>query len=133
MPVPSNLVQRDQGNAEKASGIAGEHRFEQSAIQVGAFQVNPRSMRYSEMRRKSMEAIFHNPFDVMVEVEVEFRNGEEKSFVWYGNERVEVHIAIKSWWGRLGSEFPDLNEITSFSVLIKEGSGEPMEQPADLR
>ncbi len=27
---------------------------------------------------------------------------------------------IKSWWGRLGDEFPDLNEITAFSVLIKD-------------
>lgn len=94
MSVPSNLVQRDQGNAERARGIADEHRFEQSAIQVGAFQVDSRSRRYSEMRRKSMEAIFHNPFNVMVEVEVEFRNGDEKSFVWYGNERVEVNAPL---------------------------------------
>ena len=94
MPVPSNLVQRDQGNVKKASGISGEYRFEQSAIQVGAFQVDPRSRHYSEMRRKSREGIFHNPFDVMVEVEVEFRNGDEKSFVWYGNERVEVNAPL---------------------------------------
>ena len=64
MPVPSDLVQRDWSNAKKASAIADEHRFEQSAIQVGAFQVDPRSSRYSEMRRKSMEAIFHNPLGV---------------------------------------------------------------------
>lgn len=94
MPVPSDLVQRDQSNAKKARAIADEHRFEQSAIQVGAFQVDPRSMRYSEMRRKSMEAIFHNPFDVMVEVEVELRNGDEKNFVWYGNARVEVNAPL---------------------------------------
>ena len=27
---------------------------------------------------------------------------------------------IKSWWGRMGEEFPELNEITAFSVLIKD-------------
>ncbi len=53
----------------------------------------------------------------------------EKNHIYLGL----LYFDIKSWWGRLGSEFPDLNEITSFSVLIKEGSGEPMEQPADLR
>ena len=26
---------------------------------------------------------------------------------------------VQSWWGRLGDEFPDLNEITRFSVLVK--------------
>jgi hypothetical protein len=26
---------------------------------------------------------------------------------------------VKSWWGRLGDEFPNLDEITAFSVLIK--------------
>lgn len=30
---------------------------------------------------------------------------------------------IRSWWGRMGEEFPDLNEITAFSVLVKEGGG----------
>jgi hypothetical protein len=30
-----------------------------------------------------------------------------------------LYSDIKSWWGRLGSEFPDLKEITTFSVLIK--------------
>jgi hypothetical protein len=33
---------------------------------------------------------------------------------------------IKSWWGRLEDEFPDLNEITAFSVLIKNM---PPQQP----
>lgn len=27
---------------------------------------------------------------------------------------------IKNWWGRMGEEFPDLKEITAFSVLIQE-------------
>jgi hypothetical protein len=27
---------------------------------------------------------------------------------------------VQSWWGRLGDEFPDLEEITAFSVLIKD-------------
>jgi hypothetical protein len=31
-----------------------------------------------------------------------------------------LYYDVKSWWGRLGDEFPDLNEITSFSVLIKK-------------
>lgn len=33
---------------------------------------------------------------------------------------------VQSWWGRLGDEFPDLKEITAFSVLIKN---EPPSQP----
>lgn len=28
---------------------------------------------------------------------------------------------VQSWWGRLDDEFPDLEEITAFSVLIKDG------------
>jgi hypothetical protein len=27
---------------------------------------------------------------------------------------------VKSWWGRLGDEFPDLKEITAFSVVVKD-------------
>ncbi|MBD9359625.1 hypothetical protein [Methylomonas fluvii] len=30
-----------------------------------------------------------------------------------------LYFDIKSWWGRMGDEFPDLKEVTSFSVLIK--------------
>jgi hypothetical protein len=26
----------------------------------------------------------------------------------------------QSWWGRLGDDFPDLKEITAFSVIVKE-------------
>jgi hypothetical protein len=26
---------------------------------------------------------------------------------------------VQSWWGRLGEEFPDLKEITAFSVVVK--------------
>ncbi|PTR08923.1 hypothetical protein C8R32_1041 [Nitrosospira sp. Nsp5] len=31
-----------------------------------------------------------------------------------------LYFDVKSWWGRLENEFPDLKEITSFSVLIKD-------------
>jgi len=31
-----------------------------------------------------------------------------------------LYFDAKSWWGRLEDEFPDLKEITSFSVLIKD-------------
>ena len=31
-----------------------------------------------------------------------------------------LYSESKSWWGRLGEEFPDLEEITAFSVLIKD-------------
>jgi hypothetical protein len=31
-----------------------------------------------------------------------------------------LYIDARSWWGLRGDEFPDLREITSFSVLIKE-------------
>lgn len=33
---------------------------------------------------------------------------------------------VQSWWGRLGEEFPDLDEITAFSILIKN---DPPPQP----
>jgi hypothetical protein len=33
----------------------------------------------------------------------------------------------QNWWGRLDEEFPDLEEITAFSVLIKtDPSGVPV-------
>jgi len=31
-----------------------------------------------------------------------------------------LYYEAKSWWGREGQEFPDLKEITAFSVLIKD-------------
>jgi hypothetical protein len=31
-----------------------------------------------------------------------------------------LYSESKNWWGRLGNEFPDLEEITAFSVLIKD-------------
>jgi hypothetical protein len=40
-----------------------------------------------------------------------------------------LHIFYKdaqSWWGRASDEFPDLQEITSFSVLIREKPPEGM-------
>src|SRR6266566_8957529 len=29
---------------------------------------------------------------------------------------------VQSWWGRLSDEFPDLNEITRFSVVVRDTS-----------
>lgn len=37
-----------------------------------------------------------------------------------------LYYDAKSWWGRQGNDFPDLNEITAFSVLIKDS---PPPQP----
>jgi hypothetical protein len=31
-----------------------------------------------------------------------------------------LYYDAKSWWGRQGNEFPDLKEITAFSVLVKD-------------
>ena len=31
-----------------------------------------------------------------------------------------LYYEAKGWWGRVGAEFPDLSEITAFSVLIKD-------------
>jgi hypothetical protein len=31
-----------------------------------------------------------------------------------------LYYEVRNWWGRLGKEFPDLREITAFSVLVKE-------------
>jgi hypothetical protein len=31
-----------------------------------------------------------------------------------------LYYDAKSWWGRQGDDFPDLQEITAFSVLIKD-------------
>ena len=31
-----------------------------------------------------------------------------------------LYHEAKSWWGRSGEEFPDLNEITAFTVLIRD-------------
>lgn len=31
-----------------------------------------------------------------------------------------INYDIGSWWGRQSDEFPDLNEITAFSVLVKD-------------
>lgn len=30
-----------------------------------------------------------------------------------------LYCEVQGWWGRLGGEFPDLKEITSFSVIVK--------------
>jgi hypothetical protein len=37
-----------------------------------------------------------------------------------------LYYEAKSWWGRQSEEFPDLKEVTSFSVLVKD---EPPTQP----
>lgn len=37
-----------------------------------------------------------------------------------------LYFAAKGWWGQMGDEFPDLDEITAFSVLIKDS---PPSQP----
>jgi hypothetical protein len=31
-----------------------------------------------------------------------------------------LYYEIRNWWGRQADEFPDLNEITAFSVLVKK-------------
>jgi hypothetical protein len=31
-----------------------------------------------------------------------------------------LYYDVRSWWGRLGHDFPDLKEITAFSVLVKD-------------
>jgi|HubBroStandDraft_1064217.scaffolds.fasta_scaffold01809_7 hypothetical protein len=36
-----------------------------------------------------------------------------------------LYFDIKSWWGHLGDEFPDLAEITAFSVMVKEDPPPP--------
>jgi len=37
-----------------------------------------------------------------------------------------LYYDVKGWWGRVENEFPDLDEITAFSILIK---GNPPSQP----
>lgn len=94
MAVSGESVQRDQRNAQLAKALAAKQRLESAAIQTSPFTINPSTARFAEMRRKSLDAIHHNPFDVMVEVEVELRNGKEERWVWYGNERVEVNAPL---------------------------------------
>jgi hypothetical protein len=36
-----------------------------------------------------------------------------------------LYYDAKSWWGRQSDEFPDLKEITAFSVLVKEDPPSP--------
>jgi hypothetical protein len=36
-----------------------------------------------------------------------------------------LYLGAKSWWGRLEEEFPDLSEITAFSVLVKDTQPPP--------
>lgn len=94
MPIPPALVERDQGNAQKAKALAAEQRLDGIVIQTGAFMRDRSTARFAEMKRRSLDAIDHNPFQVMVEVEVELRNGTEEHWVWYGNERVEVNAPL---------------------------------------
>jgi hypothetical protein len=42
---------------------------------------------------------------------------------FYGRYHKFLHIFYRdaaSWWGRSSEDFPDLEEITAFSLLIKE-------------
>jgi hypothetical protein len=94
MTVLASSIQRDQKNAAIAKNLAAQQRLDSAAMQTGAFTLDPRSARFAEMRRKSLDAIHHNPFHVMVEVEVELRNGNEERWVWYGNDRVEVNTPL---------------------------------------
>jgi hypothetical protein len=36
-----------------------------------------------------------------------------------------LYYDCKGFWGRPTDEFPDLDEITAFSVMIKEKTGSP--------
>ncbi len=94
MTVTPDLIQRDRENAEEAQSLAATQRHQSTAIQIGHFERDRSSARYAEMRRKSLEAIQHNPFDVMVEVDIELRNGKEERWLWYGNDRVEVNAPL---------------------------------------
>ncbi|WP_299161021.1 hypothetical protein [Accumulibacter sp.] len=94
MPIPPALVERDQGNAQKAKALAAEQRLDGIVIQTGPFTRDPSSVRHAEMKQRSLDAIDHNPFQVMVEVEVELRNGKEERWVWYGNDRVELNAPL---------------------------------------
>jgi len=94
MSVPSESIQRDQKNATTAQSLAAAQRLDSAAMQTRVFEIDRSSARFAEMRRKSLDAIHHNPFDVMVEVEIELRNGKEERWVWYGNERVEVNAPL---------------------------------------
>jgi len=89
MAVPADSVQRDQKNAQAAQSLAAEQRLGGTVLQI-----NQSRARYAEMLRKSLDAIWQNPFDVMVEVVIELRNGQEEHWVWYGNERVEVNAPL---------------------------------------
>jgi len=94
MSVPSEVLQRDKKNAHRAQELAHQQRLDSAPIQTGPFTINSSTQRFAEMRRKSLDAINHDPFQVMVEVEVELRNGKEESWIWYGNERVEINAPL---------------------------------------
>lgn len=92
--MPAEFVQRDQENAQTAQLLAAKQRLDSAGMQTRVFEVDRASARFTEMRRKSLDAIHQNPFDVMVEVDIELRNGKEEHWVWYGNERVEINAPL---------------------------------------
>ena len=81
----ATLVDRDKTNAEIAQGLA---IAQIATIPMG---VTGQSIaNFSNSRRKSLDAIRHKPFDVMIEGEFENRDGKVHPFLWYGNERVQI-------------------------------------------
>lgn len=71
----------------------------------------------------------------------EFRRARNKASAHVTHERASLNLTdfyeqyhkflgllyqdAKSWWGRSAEEFPDLSEITAFSILIRNGQPNP--------
>ncbi len=68
-------------------------------------------------------------FRNMVSGHVKYERANLNLSVFYDQYHKYLHMLyrdVRDWWGRLDEDFPDLQEITAFSVLIKE---DPPSQP----
>lgn len=84
-----NVVDRDNKNAATAQRLA--------IAQIGTIPLGvtgQSAANYANGRRKSLDAIRHKPFDVMIEGEFEDRDGKVHEFLWYGNEGVQTNLPL---------------------------------------
>jgi hypothetical protein len=77
---------------------------------------------YPEKIPPSLAADFRKARNI-VSGHVKFERAGLNLSDFYDRYHIYLHMLyrdVRAWWGRMGAEFPDLDEITAFSVVIKD-------------
>jgi hypothetical protein len=110
-------VERDKRNASQAQLDA--------KAQLGRKYSSLTDPGFARLSRQSFESISRTPFHAMVEVEVEFANGETREQLWYGHEGVSVNSPLNGVnvlaWTHPGLQAALTEDLGDYAELFAGG------------